>query len=262
MKAQQKSRGSWFFPLILIIIGIVLLLNNFLLLGDFDATRLLPLILVAVGAMVLLRGDILPTSQSRSFGITRGSVESGTLEVQAGAIDVNLRRLQREGRLIAGQFAENSRPVLDSIDTHANIFMHRRQTPWTAFNDWLVALAHDLPWQIYISSSMGQINADCSGLILQSAVIASGISDIQFTCPQETLEEIHLQSALGNIHVLTDIGQHVIVHVKKTRLFDVQVDFQRFEEVEPNVYATRDADLGAPITHITVQGTFGNAYLV
>lgn len=260
MKAQQ-SRGSWFFPIILILIGVVLLLNNFLLLGDFDATRLLPLIFVAVGAIVLLRGDVLPGSQPRSFGITRGSVESGTLEIQAGEIDVNLRRLQREGRLIAGQFAQDSRPVLESIDTHANIFMNRRQTPWTAFNDWQVALAHDLPWQIYISSSLGQINADCSGLIVQDAVIATGIGDIQFTCPQETLDTIHLQSALGNIHILTNISQHVVVHVKQSRLFDVKVDFNRFEEVEPNVYATRDADLGAPITHITVRGTFGNAYL-
>lgn len=262
MKAQKQSRGTWFFPIILIIIGVVLLLNNFLLLGDFDATRLLPLILVAVGALVLLRGDIFANAQPRSFGITRGSVESGTLEIQAGEIDVNLRRLQRDGRLIAGQFASNSRPVLESIDTHANIFMHRRHTPWTAFNDWQVALAHDLPWQIYISSSMGQINADCAGLIIQDAVIATGISDIQFTCPQETLDTIHLQSALGNIHILTDVGQHVVVHVRKTRLFDVQVDANRFEEIEPNIYATHDADLGAPITHITVHGTFGNAYLV
>ena len=99
MQARQ-SRGPWLWPLALAIVGVVLLLDNFLLLGDFNPTLLWPLLLVIAGAQILLQGDILPVRQAKTFGITRGSVEAGTLDISAGEIDVNVRALRREGRLI------------------------------------------------------------------------------------------------------------------------------------------------------------------
>lgn len=43
--------------LALIALGIVLLLQNFLLLADFNVGAFAPLILVILGAIILLRGD-------------------------------------------------------------------------------------------------------------------------------------------------------------------------------------------------------------
>lgn len=258
----KSSRTPILLPLILIAVGVLLLLNNFLLLGDFNALSLLPLLLVAAGAWLVLRGDLSSGEKARSFGITRGSVESAVLEISAGEIDIDLRRLQREGRLIAGQFAPNARPDLNVDGTHAHLKLSRAKTPWLAFVDWQAALAQDLPWQINVTTSLGQINADLSGLIVQGARIASGIGDVRVVAPSEAFERLKVRSTLGNIHIITPEGGNTCVDVRTTRLFKVHVDETRYTRLEDGLYTSREADPTQPLIEIEVRGTFGDAYLV
>src|SRR5690606_31902781 len=220
--------------------GVALLLNNFLLLSGFNLTALWPLLLVVAGAQVLIRGDIIPRGEGRAFGITRGSVESATLEISAGEIDVNARPLQREGRLIAGQFAADSRPDLQVTDTHAVLRMDRASTPWLSFADWDMGLSPDLPWQMYTTTHPRQNRMDLAGLIIAEGVLATGIGDIRLVCPRETLGPITVKSALGNIHIATPDGTNSRISARKSRLFNVHADETRYDEVEPGVYASRD----------------------
>ena len=257
----KPSHGPWLWPLLLVIIGLILLLDNFLLLGDFDATLLWPLLLVLAGSAVLLRGDIIPSSAGQTFGITRGSVESATLEANAGDVDVSIRPLQREGRLIAGQFAAQSRPQLRVEDTHTHLRMNRSATPWYAFVNWDVGLARDLPWQVLVSTSIGQVNADLSSIITQDVVIATGFGDVRCVCPYEAFTPITLHSALGNIQVITPHGHAVRIIAPSTRFFKVHADTNRYEEMEEGVFVAYDADPDAPLVEVLVSGTFGDAYL-
>jgi hypothetical protein len=242
-------------------LGVILLLNNFLLLGDFNALNLLPLLLVVVGAVILLRGDLLPSSDMRTFGITRGSVESATLEVNAGEIDVRVRPAQQEGRLIAGQFALASRPQMHVTETYAHLQMDRSTTPWIAFTDWEMSLARDLPWQIFISTSLGQVNLNLADLILQEGTIASGMGDIRLISPRESLGVVHAQSTFGNIHVVTPLGFQTRITVRTGRFFKAHVDERRYEQIEPGIYLSLTADEDSPLVEIDVRGTFGDAYL-
>jgi hypothetical protein len=248
-------------PVVLVVIGVALLLDNFLLLGEFRVTTLLPLALVLAGAQILLRGDLSLNSDARTFGITRGSVESATLEVSSGEVDVQIRALQREGRLIAGQFAAASRPAMRVTDAHAYLKMDRASTPWLSLANWEMGIAHGLPWQVLVSTSLGQIHVDLSGLIVQGVVLASGIGDIRFVCPQESLGPVALRSALGNIHIMTPIGCPAHVIVKAGRLFKVHADPNRYHEISPGLYEALNADAATPLIEITVQGVFGDTYL-
>ena len=99
-RVRSQSQGPVLWSLLLILLGVALLLDNFLLLGDFNALALTPLALVVIGAQILLRGDVVPNEEARTFGVTRGSVEAATLEISSGEIDVQIRALQREGRLV------------------------------------------------------------------------------------------------------------------------------------------------------------------
>lgn len=257
----KGSRGPWLWPLGIAVIGVVLLLRNFLLLENFNVTALWPLLLVVAGAAILLRGDLTPGVEARTFGITRGSVESATLEISSGEIDVGIRGLQREGRLIAGQYAANARPFMRVNDTHTYLKMDRSATPWFSFADWEMAVADDLPWQILVSTHLGNVNLDLSGLILQEAVIASGIGDIRLTCPRESLGTVRLHSALGNIHLITPVGYRVIITNRAGRLFHVYADERRYEQPEPGLFVALDAEADAPLVEIVIHGTFGDAYL-
>jgi hypothetical protein len=247
-------------PLGVVALGVLLLLENFLLLGGFQASALLPLGLAVLGAWVLIRGD-LGTRAARTFGITRGSVEAAVLEISAGEVDVVLGRAEREGRLIEGQFAHASRPALEVEGVDAYLRFDRAATPWTSFADWQIRLADDLPWQVLVSTSLGQVNADLSGLIVRGGLIATGLGDVRVVCPSEALAPLDLRSAAGDIHIVAPAGQAARVHVRQGRLFKVRFAETRWQQVAPDVYEAVRPDPDSPLVELNVRGTFGDAYL-
>lgn len=257
----KRSRGPWLWPLLLTVIGVALLLNNFLLLGDFNVVSLLPLVLVTVGLVILLRGDLVPGSEGWTFAITRGSVESGTLEISAGEVDIQLRALQQEGRLIAGQFAQGARPTLQSTDNHAHLILDRAQTPWYSLANWEMSIARDLPWQVYVSTHLGQVNINLAEVIIQDALIATGLGDIRLVAPAEALGPLVVCSALGDIHVVTPVGHPTRIQVEGGRLVRVHTDANRYEAIGPSLYAALDAQVNTPPVEITIRGTLSSVYL-
>jgi hypothetical protein len=267
LSASNRSKGSkgpLIWPLALAVVGGLLLLSNFLLLGDFDLLNLSPLLLVILGAVILLRGDLRPAEDARTFGITRGSLEAATLEINASDIDVNISPLPQANseRLIEGQYAHQSRPSLDvSSDTHAHLLMTRSQTPWLTFADWDVALSRELPWQVLVSSAIGQVTADLSDVIVQNALISAGFADIHVSAPYEAFEAIYLHSVLGSVTVVAPPRGRVRVTIEGGRFFGVHVDTSRYQMIEDDVYITRAADADAPLVDIIVNGTFGDTYL-
>jgi len=257
----KPARGVWVWSLALIAVGVALLLNNFRLLSGFNVTALWPLLLVIGGAAILLRGDLLAGVEGRTFGITRGSVGSATLEVSAAEIDVQMRALQREGRLIAGQYAANSRPALSVQGTHTYLKMDRAATPWLSFANWEMGLALDLPWQILVSTSLGQVNLDLNGLIIQNALIATGLGDIRLTCPKEAFEPLYLRSAAGSITVITPPGLPVRINATETTFFRIHADADRYDQPEEGLYVAKGANNPTQPIEIYLSGTFGDAYL-
>lgn len=262
------ANGPLLWPLALTVFGVILLLDNFLLLGDFNAMTLAPLGLVILGAQILLRGDATLSAEARRFGITRGSVESATLEVSSGEIDVEVRALQPDWRLrdgqhalIAGQFTHQARPQLTMSEQYAHLKMDRASTPWSSFADWKVGLASDLPWQIISSGHLGEFDGDFSELIIHEAVIATGFGDIRIVCPPEAFGPLNLRSTLGTIQVVTPQGYNTRIIIQAGRFFSTHFDETRYSSPDTNVYLALDADPTAPLVEIVIHGVFGDAYL-
>ncbi|MFN8378678.1 MAG: hypothetical protein U0452_08410 [Anaerolineae bacterium] len=255
-----SSRGWMLIALALLALGVILLLQNFLLIGSTNLLTFWPLLLAAAGFVILLRGDLFATA-GKSFGITRGSVVSGTLEVSAGVVDVRGHALAKEGRLIAGQFAAGARPSLRVDDNHAQLRFDRASTPLLAWGDWDLSLARDLPWEVRVSSWLGTVDLDLEGLIIQRGEIGSGFGDIRLTCPQEAFEPIVVHSTVGSIRLEAPPGVNARITVQGSRAFRTRVDTTRYEVVAPNVYATRDPESGSPATEFHLRGTFGDCYL-
>ena len=257
----KRWRGPVVFPLLLTLVGVILLLDNFLLLEFLNVTALWPLLLVVAGAVIVLRGDFTLDDSVRNFGVTRGSVESAIVEISSGEVDVVIRDLERRERLIAGRYAANTRPALQVQADHAEIRLDRAATPWFNFADWELGLARDLPWQVHISTSLGEVQADLTHLIIEGGVIATGIGDIRIDCPQETLSPLQLQSELGGIQVMTPLGAKARILVEGPRTLTVRVDERRYALADENLYVARNAEPEAPLVDIHVRGTFGDVYL-
>lgn len=263
-RSANNSKGPIVWPLALVAVGVMLLLNNFALLGDFNLINLSPLILVLIGAWILLRGDMRPSEDQKSFGITRGSVESATLDIRSGEIDVVVSMLPatNQERLIAFRsYPVQSRPKLrvDGVNTYLS--MRRNFTPWFSYTDWDVVVAQGLPWQFLIATHLGQVSLDLANGIVSEAKIATGIGNIHFVAPYEALGTIQVSSVLGSIHITTPIGHAVEVHVQPRKFFGIHVDEGRYQATDTNAYVAYDPDEDAPLVEIHVTGVFGDVYL-
>jgi hypothetical protein len=259
---SQPKRALWLWPLVLMIGGVVLLLNNFLLI-DLDLTPYWPVLIVVLGIQLLLRGDIAPSWQAHTFGITRGSVQSGSIEIESGEIDVQLRALRKPGRLIAGQYTARSRPGLMVRNNRATLHMRRGQTWWLSLADWDVGLAQDLPWGLLMSSYLGHLEADLRGLTIERAYVSSGLGSVTVACPVQESGPIVARSVFGDVRLSIPEEVSAIVQVNAGPFGRVRVDQARFELREQGVYVTKQTEEQNEefLLSVTTSTVFGSIYL-
>ncbi len=236
MNAQTK-RAPWLWPLVLIVGSVVLLLDNFLLI-NVNFASYWPVLLILAGAQLLIRGDIAPSWQSQTFGITRGSVQSATLEIESGEVDVQLQALRKTGRLIAGQYTARSRPALTVRHNHATLSLQRGQSWWLSLADWDVGLAQDLPWGILASSYLGSLDVDLRGLTVERSYVSSGLGDISLICPDHAEGIVFGRSTFGDVRITIPKNSRALITLRTSPLARVRVDLSRFTPLRPGVYAS------------------------
>ncbi len=259
-QGTQYGMALWIWPLVLIGGGVLLLLQNYLLL-DFDVLQFWPVLLVALGLQIALSGDLSLSKASQNFGITRGSVESATLRANSGALDLRIQALQREGRLIAGQYTARSRPQLQAEGSHAILSMQRSKTWLLSLADWDFSLAKDLPWHLELSAYLGEIQVDMRGLVIGSARISSGIGDIHVIGPDTPAGPITLRSGLGHIHLTLSDRLPAAVTVQAGSLFDVHLESDRWLPDGERRYVTPDYAGAVDPLEFTIRGATGGLYL-
>ncbi|NDJ78054.1 MAG: hypothetical protein GYB65_17530, partial [Chloroflexi bacterium] len=243
-------------PLALMIGGVVVVLDNFLLI-ELDLRPYWPALLIVVALSLLLRGDIVPSAQAQTFGITRGSVESGSLEIESGEVDVQVRSLRKPGRLIAGQYTARSRPGLAVRNNHATLRMERGRTWWLSMADWDVGLSNDLPWDLLVSSYLGRLEVDLGDVQVGRAYISSGLGHVYLVCPDHAAGTLFARSTFGDVRLAVPPGTQARITVNAGPFARVDADGARFSETEPGMYVTHpDSEaLDLDITASTVFGT-------
>lgn len=245
-------------------IGGLLLLHGLLFLEDFSLVSLSPLLLVFLGAQVLLRGDLVPSTNARTFGITRGNVESATLTMNSGEIDVRLRAFPPEmnERLVIGQYASQARPELALDGTHAYLTFDRAKTSWFTFADWDIGLSPAMPWSLLLSASFGQLDVDLAEVIVQDVRVYAGVGDVRIVAPRECLGDgVQVRTTLGNIQWLTPNGYRVEVYVQEGRFSKAHVDPTRYERLENGAWSALSYDESLPAVKVDLRGQFGDVYL-
>lgn len=254
---MRSTRPPLILPLLLVVVGAVLLLSNFRLIEGLDLLQYAPVVLILAGIQVALRGDVGFTWQTQSFGITRGIVRSAALEASSGELDVKIRALRREGRLIAGQYTARSRPLLETRGDHARLTM-RRGAAWAfSLADWEIGLAKDLPWTLLISASLGEVDADLRGITIKQADIASGFGDVRVVTSEQVVGGVRARSTFGHVTLIIPENAQAVIAVKRKPLARFQIDESRFLMLEPGLYATLDYREAETLIYAEVTSTFG-----
>lgn len=257
----QSSQTPFLWPLLFVVVGILLLLNNFMLIS-LNVLEFWPIVLIFIGLQLLWRGDLAPSWQAQTFGITRGTVETGALEVSSGEIDVKLQALQRPGRLITGQYTARSRPNLMVRNNRAFLSMRRGNTWLFSLADWEINLSKDLPWAVLVSTHLGQVDIDLRGLTINRAYVATGIGNVRLVCPQLSNGPVVTRSTFGDIRL--GIPEHVpaIIRLKISPLCRVIRHSRQFLEQPDHAIVTDTYSPDAPALEVLVSSTFGNIHLI
>ena len=258
---MRSTRAPLIIPLLLVVVGVLLLLSNFLLLENVDIVRWWPVLLVLAGLQLLVRGDLGVSWQTKEFGITRGTVQIASVEASSGEIDIKVRMLRREGRLVAGHYTARSRPQLTVRNNHARLMMQRGQTWPFSQGDWEIGLARDVPWTLLVSTHLGELDIDLRGVHVREANLATGIGDLKLQPSHMVDNGIRARSTFGSIWVNVPPDDQVIVTVKSRPLSRINIDETRFLMVRPGVYATLGYEQSHSPTVLEVATTFGTIHL-
>lgn len=259
---KSSGRAPVFWPILVVIAGVFLLLNNYLLI-DTNVLDYWPVILLLIGLQLLWRGDVAPSWQGQTFGITRGSVQSGTLEISSGEIDVKLDSLTEEGRLIAGQYTARSRPKLQVRNNRAALSMQRGQTWLFSLADWEVSLAQDLPWIIIASAHLGQIDVDMRGLSVRRGYFASGIGNVRLICSELGGGPLVARSTFGDVRIAIPADVPAIIYIEAGPLVRVIRHSRQFlERADQTIITAAYENTDAQAVEITLSSTFGNIHLM
>jgi Domain of unknown function (DUF5668) len=263
---MRPGRTPIIVPILLVVVGILLLLKNFLLLENVDILQYWPVVLVLAGIQLLTRGDIGITWQAQTFGITRGNVQTAALEASSGELDVKVRALRREGRLVAGQYTGRSRPNLNVRSNHARLTMQRGHTWPFSLADWEIGLAKDLPWELLISAHLGELDIDLRGLQVEQVNAATGIGDLRLVVSDVEVDgrrgDVRAYSTLGNVTLVIPAEVEAVIRVESKPMARLQIDESRFLMLEPGVYATLGYEHSLMPINAEVMSTFGTVRLM
>ncbi|PJF42909.1 MAG: hypothetical protein CUN55_09445 [Phototrophicales bacterium] len=248
-------------PLLLVVTGALLLLDNFLLI-EIDIQTIYPIVLIWIGLQLLWRGDIAPSWQAQTFGVTRGNVTEGQLEISSGEIDVKIRPSRNPERLIEGQYTARSRPSLKVRNRRAVLKMQRGTTWLFSLADWQIELARDLTWTLLASTHLGQLDIDMRGLQVERAYVASGIGDIRLICSDCRAGEVVARSNLGDVRLAIPDGIPAIIRVEAGPLCRIIRHSKRYLEQPDLAIVTQEYDPDSPAITVKVSATFGNIHLI
>jgi hypothetical protein len=263
---MRPGRAPLILPILLVVIGVLLLLKNFMLVENVDLLQYWPVALILAGVQLLTRGDIGLTWQAQTFGITRGNVQTASLEASSGELDIKIRALRREGRLVAGQYTGRSRPNLNVRGTHARLTMQRGQTWPFSLADWEIGLAKDLPWNLLISAHLGELDIDLRGLQVDQINAATGIGDVRLVVSDVAVDgrrgDVRACSTFGNVTLVIPQDVEAVVRIESKPMARLQIDESRFLMLEPGVYATLGYEQSHTPINAEVTSTFGAVRLM
>jgi hypothetical protein len=228
----KAASGRRPFALALIVVGVASLAAN---LGLFraDAHRLLAAIwpagVIVIGLGVIWLGDQMWRSEAAPFSLARGQAEAGALWVSAGTADFEIGATSEPANLATGSLPLPKRPKVAVHEQHTTVRLEPLWgLPSLSRSPWCAALASDLPWQIGVSSSTGNLDLDLRELLPAGVRVRSLFGDVELKLPAAGGTDVDIRLVFGDltIDVPDDLGVKVVL--RTGALADVERDERRF----------------------------------
>jgi hypothetical protein len=269
MSERYRGRrgGSIVFPIILITLGVLFLLDNLNIIGDIDWStiwRLWPIVLIAFGLEIILGrrvsfgviflviflvlvggafafwttgvgvGDL----RSETFTWPLQGVERAEARFEVGVGALRLAGAGDLGELLAGDVQLPDRAELvESVQVTGGVANGRVSADWGVLGwprffgarggRWDLRLNERVSWDLDVDTGVGEARLDLSDLLVTDLNLNSGVGAVEVTLPRRGMVEANVDGGVGEVVINIPEGREARIRVERG-IGGVDVD-SRFE---------------------------------
>lgn len=230
---QQSGVLNWslweiaarLWPVLIIAIGVDILIGHRSLLGAAVAV-LIVLALLAGGLWLMGAGPAAGTPvQGESYTVPLPDSKAADISLSPDAGKLEVRTLSgTSGDLLQATFRE---PKADNVtksptrieENKAWIVLDDRSPSWVLWNigvnedvRWTVNLSPKLPLSLHLALGAGEIDADLSGLKVETVDAKLGVGKIILVLPATGDYQVDVNLAVGDVEIRVPAGMAVSVH--------------------------------------------------
>jgi hypothetical protein len=217
---------------------------------------LLSIVLVGAAFFFAFQGVKIQADYLKIDEQIKSSMELVEMELSLSVGELVLESESRTGKLIYGNITPGT--VLDDLEeTRGRVSYLLESTKPTFFPHtarWELGISPELPMELDVSSSVGEIILALYGLDLDSLTVNQGVGRIVVNLPETVLEDVSLKQGVGLIEV--EIPDDIRIAVDAQNGL-TKVNFPADFELEDGYYTTPGATRGNADLLITVEQGIG-----
>lgn len=262
--------GGLFWGVVVLIIGVVLLLNNFGLLGDMNLWGLiLPLGLLVLGSWVLLAAFLGPSRfEVQEVEIPLGGASSGRITLHHGAGRMLIAGGAGTDVLLAGSFGGATDYTRRQVGNDLDVEMRLTSKGFPFFASpsvwgaggmvWDMRLNGSVPLALDINTGASEARLDLSDLQVTHLRLETGASSCQVTLPAAAgRTRARISSGVASMVVRVPSGVAADIRVE-AGLSGVDIDTTRFLLVGKDHYRSPDYDTAANRAELELRSGVGS----
>jgi hypothetical protein len=228
------KRDTFFWGGMLVLLGLLLLLENLGLLGDFNFWSILgPLFLIALGLWFLLGFIAKPVVRSEPVDFLLLEARSSSIQIKHGAGHLRISSGASADKLLEGEFGGG---VESSEQRKGDQFNLTLTMPAQFFAwklgpggfDWSIKLNSQIPIELEVNSGAVESHFDLRGLDVTQFVLKTGASSNEVFLPsREGVTQVRIEAGVSavNIHIPDGVAARIQT---EAGLAGVTVDRNRF----------------------------------
>ncbi len=259
------QRGSYFWGILLIGAGAILLLGNLL---GVDAWRLLgPGLLVLIGIWVLWSATLAPRSaEVQNLSIPAQGAARGRLVLRHGAGRLKIGPGAGPDELAAGEFVggvtHSTRREADQLQADLRLptdglFWFSAPWAWNRGFAWSVRLNESLPISLRLETGAGETDIDLTSLKIIDLQLSTGASSTTLRLPAGAgSTQVRVESGLASVRIFVPEGVAARIRMAGG-LADQRVDRARFPRTGA-VYQSADYETAANKVDLDIQTGLGS----
>jgi hypothetical protein len=241
----HKRGGSLVFPILLIVLGVLFLLDNLNITNGIDwdtIVKLWPILLVALGLeiilgrrvsfgaifliviLVLIAGavawwSVVGTGErtTQSFTWELDGVERAEMELNTGIAELNLRGAgDMGGLLVADMDLAHGVRVREDVSTDGDVARGHISTEGRFWgipglfggraSQWDLQLNERVRWELDVNAGVGEVDLDLSELLVSELKLDAGVGEVRVTMPRRGGVEASVKGGVGDIRITIPEG--------------------------------------------------------